>query len=319
MKQFTADSVKSRYLRVSGNTLGRQFGFVLDITAIIVREVVTHLERASQAMFGHTSDTHLKAATATAWQALGHIAHSNALYHDIEHTANVVLAGQQILLGRQRLDGEVSPGVWLDFTVSLLCHDIGFVPGICRHDRPGLVSGAVDEPNVSVTVGSCDAVLMPVHVDRGKRYVREQYADHPLVNAERVCENIERTRFPVPEAHAYQATQDYPGLVRGADLIGQLSDLRYPWKLPALYYEFQENGMNAAAGYNAPADLLHAYPRFYHNSALPFIQPALHYLEQTEEGRRIAQSLQTNLELAGEPDRLWARSASRAPEPISAK
>ena len=33
--------------------------------------------------------------------------------------------------------GSVNPRDWLHFIVSLLCHDIGYVRGICRGDADG--------------------------------------------------------------------------------------------------------------------------------------------------------------------------------------
>ncbi|MEY3329586.1 MAG: hypothetical protein RLZZ115_2469, partial [Cyanobacteriota bacterium] len=38
---------------------------------------------------------------------------------------------------------------------------------------------------------------------------------------------IELTRFPVPNDEEHRGTSDYPGLIRAADLIGQLADPRY--------------------------------------------------------------------------------------------
>jgi hypothetical protein len=51
-------------------------------------------------------------------------------------------------------------------------------------------------------------------------------------------------------------------LVRAADLIGQLGDPHYLRKANALYYEFEEVGMNRQLGYTSPADLTDQYPQF---------------------------------------------------------
>ena len=50
-------------------------------------------------------------------------------------------------------------------------------------------------------------------------------------------------------------------LVRAADLIGQLGDPHYLRKANALYYEFEEVGMNKQLGYTSPADLTDLYPQ----------------------------------------------------------
>jgi hypothetical protein len=52
--------------------------------------------------------------------------------------------------------------------------------------------------------------------------------------------NIEHTRFPVPKDEQHAATDDFPGLLRAADLIGQLADINYLLKTAALFNEFRE-------------------------------------------------------------------------------
>ena len=64
-------------------------------------------------------------------------ADSDALYHDVEHILMVTLAGQEILLGKHIREGGITPDDWLHFMVSLLCHDIGYVRGVCVGDGGG--------------------------------------------------------------------------------------------------------------------------------------------------------------------------------------
>ena len=61
-------------------------------------------------------------------------------------------------------------------------------------------------------------------------------------------------------------------LVRAANLIGQLGDPQYLRKANALYYEFEEVGMNKQLGYTSPADLIDLYPKFYWNSVAAHIR-----------------------------------------------
>ncbi|HHB93484.1 MAG TPA: metal-dependent phosphohydrolase, partial [Thioploca sp.] len=81
-------------------------------------------------------------------------------------------------------------------------------------------------------------------------------------------------------------TSSYPGLVRAADLIGQLADPHYLRKLPTLFYEFQETGINEQLGYYSPYDLRVRYPSFYWGIVSSYIQNALHYLRVTQEGKQ---------------------------------
>jgi hypothetical protein len=84
-------------------------------------------------------------------------------------------------------------------------------------------------------------------------------------------------------------------LVRAADLIGQLGDPNYLRKANALYYEFEEVGMNRQLGYASPADITDQYPKFYWNSISVHIQPAIRYLDVTSSGRKWIAGLYSNV------------------------
>jgi hypothetical protein len=88
--------------------------------------------------------------------------------------------------------------------------------------------------------------------------VRERFADHDIVDADRLDRAIELTRFPVPEDNDAE-TDTEAGLLRAADLIGQLAHPLYPRKLNA---PFAETGLNERLGYVTPADLGERYPAF---------------------------------------------------------
>jgi len=218
--------------------------------------------------------------------ALENIANSDALYHNVEHTIMVTLVGQEILKGKHLREGGVSPRDWLHFMISLLCHDIGFIRGVCQSDRPDAYTTGIGRQTVELPPGATDASLAAFHVDRGKLFIRERFGGHGVIDAEIIARNIERTRFPVPDDSDHQGTADYPGLVRAADLIGQLADPNYIRKFPALFYEFEETGTNAALGYTTPADLRNDYPTFYWNVVYRYIQDGLRHLRVTQEGKQ---------------------------------
>jgi hypothetical protein len=88
-----------------------------------------------------------------------------------------------------------------------------------------------------------------------------RFASHPLIDGERIARAIELTRFPVPHDGDHEETDTEAGLVRAADLIGQLGDPLYLRKLNALFHEFAETGINEKLGYSSPADVAERYPR----------------------------------------------------------
>ena len=77
-----------------------------------------------------------------------------------------------------------------------------------------------------------------------------------------------------------------PGLVRAADLIGQLADPNYLRKQTALYYEFLETGTAQRLGFTTPADLAEGYVKFFWDTVEPFIGQGLRYLQLTPHGRQ---------------------------------
>ena len=219
---------------------------------------------------------------------------SDALYHNAEHTAFVTLVGQDMLRGL-RLKREVTAEDWLHFTLATLTHDIGYVRGVCQGDREGSYVINSQGERFSPPRGASDASLAPYHIDRSKIAVRERFGLHPLINAERLARAIELTRFPVPQDDDHRETETEAGLVRAADLIGQLADPFYPRKLNALFYEFQEIGLNDQLGYHSPADIAVSYPRFFWTKVQPHVPEAMSCLALTVEGRQWIANLYSNV------------------------
>ncbi len=84
-------------------------------------------------------------------------------------------------------------------------------------------------------------------------------------------------------------------LLQAANLIGQLGDPNYLRKANALFYEFEESGLNRQLGYASPADLVDLYPQFYWNSVAPRVQAAIRYLNVTAGGRQWIANLYSNV------------------------
>ena len=283
---------------------------MLNITDLLINEVETRLASHYAVMFGPEDSGHLDFAIKVSRQALSLIATSNALYHNQEHTAHVVIVGMQILLGRHIERADVTREQWLNVITALVCHDVGYVRGACGIDDGQRIATGVGGLWTTFPPGMSDAALMPLHIDRGKAFVTETLMTaSPMLDAAMVQACIERTRFPTPAGAEYAQTGDYPGLVRGADLIGQLSDPRYLAKLSAVFFEFEETGFNSQTGYRTPGDLLAAYPSFFQHHVVPYIVDSERYLGLTRDGRATLAGLYGNLETA-------RQAGARLPSPL---
>ena len=224
--------------------------------------------------------------------ALENIANSDALYHDINHTIMVTLAGLCIVEGKHLREGRVAPRDWMHYMIACICHDIGYVRGICRADtRDVVATGIGDQAFVLPALGS-DVSLSPYHVDRAKLFVKERFGGNLLnnmtgrVDVDVIGSYIEMTRFPSPPDEFYKETKSFGALVRAADFVGQLGDPDRLRKTPALFYEFHELGINEKLGYKAPADMRTSYAKFYWEQVSPYIPDALVYLRMTENGKQ---------------------------------
>jgi hypothetical protein len=133
-------------------------------------------------------------------------------------------------------------------------------------------------------------------VDRSKLFALERFdgADH--IDANRMARAIEYTRFPYAPSSSDDDLNNEEGLLlRAADLIGQLGDPNYLRKANALFYEFEETGMNKQLGYDTPADVVYRYPQFYWNTVAPQISTAIRYLNVTSSGRQWIANLYGNV------------------------
>jgi hypothetical protein len=243
--------------------------------------------------------------------ALELIANSDAPYHDLSHTICVTLVGQEVIKGKHLRQGGVSPRDWLHFIISLLCHDIGYVRGICRHDGGGRYAVNANAETIALPPGATDASLTPYHIERGKLFVRERFSKNRTIDVDMVCANIEYTRFPVPAENERRAESGYLALLRASDLIGQLADPNYMRKGPALFMEFAETGVNDKLGYKTAAELRAAYPSFFWTTVSPYIGEALSNLRMTQEGKQWVANLYSHL--FAEEHLLPALGAERRP------
>lgn len=230
--------------------------------------------------------------------ALECIGNSDALYHNVEHTMLVTLVGHDLLIGRALLRPSTGSD-YAHFILACLIHDIGYVRGIIHGDQDGVYVVDGTGRTVELPVGSSDAALAPYHVDRSKLFAVDRLDAVDEINAARVARAIEYTRFPYAATSANELKDDLDEeeglLLRAADLIGQLGDPNYMKKSNALFYEFEETGLNKSLGYATPADVVYKYPQFYWTNVAPQIQTAIRYLNVTSSGRQWIGNLYGNV------------------------
>ena len=253
----------------------------------------SYLAERMRVRFASTDGALIERVESAARLAIECIGNSDALYHNVEHTMLVTLVGYDILRGRQLLM-ETNANDFAHLIFACLFHDIGYVRGVLKGDS---VDGYVVDAKgnkAKLPRGSSDAALLPYHIDRSKLYVMDRMAKIKDLDATRVAKAIEFTRFPLTHDTG-DSDREEGMLVCAANLIGQLGDPLYLRKGNALYYEFEESGMNKQLGYTSPADLIDLYPKFYWTSVAPHIQSAIRYLNVTSNGRKWIANLYSNI------------------------
>ena len=261
----------------------------------IINSFIEKLVANYISLYGKAIANHSKILNSIGKLALNTIAKSNAAYHDIDHTIMVTEVGQDILKGKQLLEKNVSASDWFHFVIAALYHDIGYIRGLCDGDKDGEYIKNVIGDTVHLSKHSTDAALAPYHIDRAKLYARFALSKVESIDTDYISNLIERTRFPVPCHDKYKNSADLPGLLRAADLIGQVADINFPKKSDALFTELQETGSAQKLGYKTGYDLRVKLPVFFKNNVSPYIKTALVYLEATESGKKWINNLNMNI------------------------
>ena len=268
---------------------------MITIPELVAQALGTFLASDTRSRFGSSHARLAEYLPYAARLTLECIGNSDALYHNIEHTLLVTLAGHDILMGRTMLR-TTTPADYTNFILACLTHDIGYVRGIVQGDDGDSYVADLGGHTIRLPRGSSDAALAPYHVDRSKLFVFERFDSFEEVDASRIARAIEYTRFPYVASSSNDELNEEEGLLlRAADLIGQLGDPNYLKKANALFYEFEEVGMNKTLGYETPADVVYKYPQFYWNNVAPQIQMAIRYLNVTSSGRQWIANLHSNV------------------------
>ncbi|MEW5940829.1 MAG: metal-dependent phosphohydrolase, partial [Chloroflexota bacterium] len=200
---------------------------------LIINTFVEQLQTAYHRTYGEVNPVFGRIIAWCGRLVLDNISNSDALYHDVDHTIMVSLAGQAIIEGKHLSEGGVSPRDWMHYMIAVLCHDIGYVKGVCRRDTKDHFATGQGDELVFISPAGTDVALTPYHVDRSKLFVKERFGAGLLedmtnhLDADLIASYIEMTRFPSPPDDFYKDTKGLGGLTRAADFIGQLGDPDY--------------------------------------------------------------------------------------------
>ncbi|MBR1232827.1 HD domain-containing protein [Bradyrhizobium sp. AUGA SZCCT0182] len=272
------------------------------ITALAANKLGKFLAKDFRRIFGPAHDDQAERLGSLARSTIEFLGRSDAPYHNFEHTLLVTMVGRDILHGLT-LCQRIEPSDYNHLIVACLLHDIGYMRGALSGDTE--TEFVVDRSGEKVRLprGASDAALTPYHVDRSKLFAFERLGKSPTIDAARVAEAIECTRFP-PRPKRTSADDMEPRLVQAADLIGQLGDPMYSRKANALYSEFEEIGMNRQLGYSSPADLIDKYPAFFWNNVSMHLDDGIKYLNMTVSGRQWIANLHHHILCAEHAHRL---------------
>ncbi|MBT3667547.1 MAG: metal-dependent phosphohydrolase [Opitutae bacterium] len=259
---------------------------MLNLQTLKILPFTELLSKGYESTFGNQHPEYINFLKMASSISLENIANGDMLYHNVDHTIMVTSVGQEIIRGKHLFEGGFSAKDGLNYLLALLCHDVGFVKGACKKDD--LKNGLFDNGEGSMVkiadTGTC-ALLQPHHVSRSKLFVHERFDNFSFVDLDLVSNCIERTRFPLPDGEDYQNTEDLPGLARAADLIGQLGDPEYLHKIPALFYEFEELGINEVMNCKSPGELRRGYAHFFWGEVHKYVENGVNLLQVTQEGK----------------------------------
>ena len=230
--------------------------------------------------------------------SLSVLENSSAAYHNVEHTSLVTQCGLDIIEAISLRIGKIPSEDLTSYIAALLCHDIGYVRGICKEDNKNNQIISLDGKMVEIEEYKTDASLTPYHVERGKIFVEQRISDFPIVNVQKIQNFISETTFPVPDKEKTNESgsfYDFAACVQAADLIGQMGDPKYISKLSKLFLEFEETGAAKMMKITSPVDLKDTYPQFFWTSVYEHIKDHISILEESPRGKKWITSLYKNV------------------------
>jgi hypothetical protein len=171
---------------------------------------------------------------------------SNTGYHDLFHTADVMLASARLVHGAATTGIDFSAEEINQILLSAMMHDTGYIQ---QESDPG----------------GTGAQYTAIHIDRSIDFITNYFRNNLniKVDLEAVAQILRCTGLNVriDDIPFKSERNRFLGLVLGtADLLGQMADRYYVEKLPILYNEFMEGHI---PGFSSDFDLMKKTSGFY--------------------------------------------------------
>ena len=173
---------------------------------------------------------------------------SNTKYHNLEHTCAVTLATARLIHGLHLQRQSFTARIIQISIIGALFHDTGLI----QTDEENEGTGA----QYTICHEDRSIVLMEKHLS-DKGFSAEDILDcSHIITCTKLSLSLDEIPFRSDEAMIM-------GKVLGsADLIAQMADRNYLEKLPLLFLEFKEAGME---GFETPLELFQNTEEFYHS------------------------------------------------------
>lgn len=174
----------------------------------------------------------------------------NTKYHNLEHTSSTALAAARIIHGLH-IQGEVfTPRLVQLCLIGALFHDTGLIQ----------TEEEVEGTGAQYTIGHEDRSISVM----GKYLAGKGYSPEDIRDCGHMIKSTELF-FPMENIpFASEEVRTMGKIVGTADLVAQMADRNYQEKLPLLFLEFQEAGLE---GFETPLELFSKTEEFYRSVA----------------------------------------------------
>ena len=214
---------------------------------------------------------------------LTQLARSDALYTNFDTALTVGSMALRVAEGRQVAEGDVAPEDLLHFLLAALGLYLGFVRDLLPGDGPEDVDDGLGG-RLALPLGGTDGTLLPSFNARSQAFLRRRFAEHPVIDGDRLARWVGAVPFPETGAEAAPAST-WARLLRGAHSLSLAADPAFIQRMPRLFRQLEEVGLAKKLGYGHGDDIVAAYPRLFWGPMMEMTASAMRYLRFTAQGK----------------------------------